>query len=169
LSVLYKFVPYTFSFLLLLNLYISFLFVNFLYKILFLLHILKFVVIVNCAVVFDYFYTFLFFLLMNYSGGVYRWGVLDANYVGTPVSSTNKTDRQDITEILLKVVLNTIILTPLYLWICFIRNYLFNIYFFLHILKFVVTVNFAVIFDYIYTFLLLNLFYYEIFIQYVIF
>jgi hypothetical protein len=30
---------------------------------------------------------------------------------GTPVSSTNKTDRHDITEILLKVALNTIILT----------------------------------------------------------
>jgi hypothetical protein len=30
----------------------------------------------------------------------------------TPVSSTNKTDRYDITEILLKVALNTI--TPLY-------------------------------------------------------
>jgi len=31
--------------------------------------------------------------------------------VGTPVSSTNKTDRPDITEILLKVVLNTITLS----------------------------------------------------------
>jgi hypothetical protein len=30
---------------------------------------------------------------------------------GTPVSSTNKTGRHDITEILLKVVLNTIALT----------------------------------------------------------
>jgi hypothetical protein len=30
---------------------------------------------------------------------------------GTPVSSINKTDRQDITEILLKVELNTITLT----------------------------------------------------------
>jgi len=30
---------------------------------------------------------------------------------GTPVSSTNKTDRHDIAEILLKVVLNTITLT----------------------------------------------------------
>jgi hypothetical protein len=30
---------------------------------------------------------------------------------GTPVSSTNKTDRHNITEILLKVVLNTITLT----------------------------------------------------------
>jgi hypothetical protein len=30
------------------------------------------------------------------------------------VCSTNKTDRQDITEILLKVVLNTITLTPLF-------------------------------------------------------
>jgi hypothetical protein len=30
---------------------------------------------------------------------------------GTPVSSTNKTDRHDITEILLKVALNTIIRT----------------------------------------------------------
>jgi len=32
---------------------------------------------------------------------------------GTPVSSTNKIDRHDITEILLKVALNTIIITPL--------------------------------------------------------
>ena len=31
---------------------------------------------------------------------------------GTPVSSTNKTDRHYITQILLKVVLNTITLTP---------------------------------------------------------
>ena len=30
---------------------------------------------------------------------------------GTPVSSTNKTDRHDVTGILLKVPLNTIILT----------------------------------------------------------
>jgi hypothetical protein len=28
--------------------------------------------------------------------------------LGTPISSTNKTDRRDITEILLKVALNTI-------------------------------------------------------------
>jgi hypothetical protein len=39
--------------------------------------------------------------------------------LGTPVSSTNKTDHHDITEILLKVALNTIILTPLF-------QYLFN-------------------------------------------
>jgi hypothetical protein len=32
--------------------------------------------------------------------------------LSTLVSSINKTDRQDITEILLKVALNTIILTP---------------------------------------------------------
>ena len=32
-------------------------------------------------------------------------------FPGTPVSSTNKTDRHDITEILLKVALNTITLT----------------------------------------------------------
>ena len=32
---------------------------------------------------------------------------------GTPVSSNNKTDRHDITEILLEVALNTITLTPL--------------------------------------------------------
>jgi hypothetical protein len=31
--------------------------------------------------------------------------------LGTPVSSPNKTDRHDITEILLKVALNTITLT----------------------------------------------------------
>jgi hypothetical protein len=30
---------------------------------------------------------------------------------GNPISSTNKTDRQDITEILLKVALNTIQVT----------------------------------------------------------
>jgi hypothetical protein len=30
-----------------------------------------------------------------------------------PVSSTNKTDRHDITEILLRVALNTITLTPI--------------------------------------------------------
>jgi hypothetical protein len=30
-------------------------------------------------------------------------------FLGIPVSSTNKTDRHDITEILLKVALNTII------------------------------------------------------------
>ena len=35
----------------------------------------------------------------------------------TPVSFTNKTDRHDITEILLKVVLNTIILTHPYFYI----------------------------------------------------
>ena len=32
--------------------------------------------------------------------------------MGTPVCSTNKTDRHDITEILLEVALNTITLTP---------------------------------------------------------
>jgi hypothetical protein len=35
---------------------------------------------------------------------VYRY----RHYLGTPVSSTNKTDRQEITEISLKVALNTI-------------------------------------------------------------
>ena len=39
---------------------------------------------------------------------------------GTPISSTNKTDRHDITEIVLKVALNTItlIITPL----CILRT-----------------------------------------------
>jgi hypothetical protein len=32
--------------------------------------------------------------------------------LGTLVSSTNKTDRHDITEIVLKVTLNTLTLTP---------------------------------------------------------
>jgi len=36
---------------------------------------------------------------------------------GTPFSSANKTDRHDITEILLKVALNTITLTP-YFFLC---------------------------------------------------
>ena len=56
-----------------------------------------------------------------------RWGVLNTTlcdkvcqclaagqwfYPGTPVYSTNKTDHQDITEILLKVALNTKTITP---------------------------------------------------------
>ena len=41
--------------------------------------------------------------------------------LGTPVSSTNKTDRHDITEIVLKVALNTINLNLThYLQICLI-------------------------------------------------
>jgi hypothetical protein len=36
------------------------------------------------------------------------------DFPGTPVSSTYKTDRHDITEILLKVALNTIRLTHIY-------------------------------------------------------
>ena len=36
-------------------------------------------------------------------------------FSGTPVSSTNKTDRHDITEILLKVTLNIITLTMILL------------------------------------------------------
>jgi hypothetical protein len=38
---------------------------------------------------------------------------------GTPVSSTNKTDRHDITEILLKVVLNTKLVKSLYNYLNF--------------------------------------------------
>ena len=38
--------------------------------------------------------------------------------LGTLVSSTNKTDRHDIAEILLKVVLNTITLTPFSSSVC---------------------------------------------------
>jgi hypothetical protein len=59
-----------------------------------------------------------------------RWGLLDTTLCdracqwlvtgrwfspGTPFSSTNKTDCHDITEILLKVALNTMTLTPLLL------------------------------------------------------
>ena len=39
---------------------------------------------------------------------------------GTPVSSTNKTDCHDITEILLKVALNTITLTFIFIGINFV-------------------------------------------------
>jgi hypothetical protein len=46
-----------------------------------------------------------------------RRGVLDTTLCGdlrgTPVSSTNKIDHNDIDEILLKMALNTIILTPI--------------------------------------------------------
>ena len=40
--------------------------------------------------------------------------------MGNPVSSTNKTDRYDITEILLKVALSTITLIPNLEWILLI-------------------------------------------------
>ena len=43
---------------------------------------------------------------------------------GTPVSSINKTDRHDITDILLKVTLNTITLT-LYQWTHAVKSLLF--------------------------------------------
>ena len=47
---------------------------------------------------------------------------------GTPVSSTNKTDLHDITEILLKVALNTI--EPIKLFVYFVGfEYLLNVYF----------------------------------------
>jgi hypothetical protein len=46
-----------------------------------------------------------------------RWSSL-----GTQVSSTNKTDRHDITEILLKVALNTIILKVRMWYIMFISD-----------------------------------------------
>ena len=40
------------------------------------------------------------------------WSSLSVISLGTPVSSTNKTDCHDVTEILLKVALNIITLTP---------------------------------------------------------
>ena len=44
---------------------------------------------------------------------VCQWDTVDRWFsIGTPVSFTNKSDRHDITEILLKVVLNTINLNP---------------------------------------------------------
>jgi len=48
---------------------------------------------------------------------------------GTPVSSTNKTDRHDIAEILLKVALNTIILIIFASTNCFTANQLMYISF----------------------------------------
>ena len=46
---------------------------------------------------------------------VCRWLEVDRWFsTGTPISSANKTDRHDITEILLKVALNTITLTQKY-------------------------------------------------------
>ena len=40
----------------------------------------------------------------------YIWYIIMCFSPGTPVSSTNKTDHNDIAEILLKVALNTILL-----------------------------------------------------------
>jgi hypothetical protein len=48
---------------------------------------------------------------------------------GPPVSSTNKTDRHDITEILLKVALNTIKLKPNAIYLMMDReDFFFNLY-----------------------------------------
>ena len=47
---------------------------------------------------------------------------------GTSVSSTNKNDHHNITEILLKVVFNTITLTPIILWRKFCISDGINIY-----------------------------------------
>ena len=76
-----------------------------------------------------------------------RWGLLDTTLcdegsrwlpadqwfsTGTPVSSTNKCDHHDITEILLKVVLNTITLThscSLFLWEIVLSRLLFFCFF----------------------------------------
>jgi hypothetical protein len=77
------------------------------------------------------FWIYILFLWMNellssYSLALWFWCTTLCNKVcqwfaagqwfslGAPVSSTNKPDRHNITEILLKVVLNTITLTPLY-------------------------------------------------------
>ena len=43
-------------------------------------------------------------------------------YRGTPVFTNNKTDCHNITEILLKVALNTITLTPVYFIVKFLPN-----------------------------------------------
>ena len=56
--------------------------------------------------------------------------------MGTPVSSTNKTDRHDVTEILLKVALNTIKQTNKQksntnLYFCFVFRFNFSIWQFL--------------------------------------
>jgi hypothetical protein len=51
--------------------------------------------------------------------GTYQyWDILTGQWfsLGTRVSSTNKTDRHDMAEILLKMVLNTITLTPFTSW-----------------------------------------------------
>jgi hypothetical protein len=43
---------------------------------------------------------------------------------GSPVSSTNKTDRHDITEILLKVTLNTIKQANIRIGLCLVNIYI---------------------------------------------
>jgi len=50
---------------------------------------------------------------------VWQWLAADRWFApGTPVSSTNKTERHDITEILFKVALNIITLTPYLVCLC---------------------------------------------------
>jgi hypothetical protein len=73
--------------------------------------------------VLGFFHLFIIYYFSFHSCLQFSRGVLDTNLCnkvcqwlaagqwfspGTPVSSTNKTDRHDITDILLKVVLNTI-------------------------------------------------------------
>jgi len=47
---------------------------------------------------------------------------------GTLVSFTNKTDRHDITEILLKVALNTITLTPNVDQLCLMVTHMYDVW-----------------------------------------
>jgi hypothetical protein len=47
--------------------------------------------------------------------------------LGTPVSATNKADLHKITEILLKMALNTISLSQTLTWLLFFRHKLFSV------------------------------------------
>ena len=68
---------------------------------------LLFFVLINCPIIYMAAYLFFpLFFVQHYVIKVCQW--LAASQWFSPVSSTNKTDCHDITEILLKVTLNTI-------------------------------------------------------------
>ena len=72
--------------------------------------------------VITYIYIYTIYIVHTYCGVIY-FATGRSSSPGTPVSSTNKTDSHDITEILLKVVLN--IITLLYMFIFYVFGDLF--------------------------------------------
>ena len=65
-----------------------------------------------------------------------------SGFLCTPVSSTNKTDNHDIAEILLKVALKTITITPntfIYMYIIYIQMYIINILCIVVIISIIIT------------------------------
>ena len=95
---------------------INYIFINNIHILCLFCNVKKFKLLPNClkraetniiVIVFSDVLNYVFILLPFSLKPVHGWGVLDTT-LSDQVSSTNKTDCNDITEILLKVVLNTL-------------------------------------------------------------